>query len=98
MADTCTHLDEIHDVEPSSTGCEDCLAAGEHDWLHLRMCTSCGHIGCCDSSPRRHARSHARAVEHPVVRSYEPDEDWFWCFVDKVMFEVEGVPPAPSHP
>jgi len=98
MAEACTHLDFIRDVEPSSTGCEDCLAAGRRDWVHLRVCQTCGHVGCCDSSPGRHASGHARAVGDPIARSYEPGEDWYWCFVDEVLFELEGAPPAPSHP
>lgn len=98
MPATCTHLDTIADVNPSSDGCEDCLRAGGQ-WLHLRLCMHCGHVGCCDSSPNQHASGHAgEHPDHPLVRSYEPGEDWFWCYVDEVGFEVDGVPPAPSHP
>ena len=96
--DGCTHLDQIQDVTPSSPGCEDCLADGFHGWLHLRVCQSCGHVGCCDSSPRRHATAHVHATDHPIVRSYEPGEDWYWCYPDELLFELEGAPPAPSHP
>jgi hypothetical protein len=95
---TCTHLDTIAFVEPSSEGCEDCLAAGRRDWNHLRMCSTCGHVGCCDSSPMKHATAHFRFAEHPVVRSYEPGEDWFWCYPDELVFDLDGAPPAPSHP
>jgi uncharacterized UBP type Zn finger protein len=95
---TCTHLDTIAPVEPSSPGCEDCLALGRRDWVHLRMCESCGHIGCCDNSPGRHATGHYRAVDHPIIRSYEPGEEWFWCYPDDTAFELEDAPPAPSHP
>ena len=86
MSAACTHTDQIELVElPAEiAGCEDCLAIGGR-WLHLRMCTSCGKIGCCDSSPNKHATKHARETEHPVVRSAEPGEDWFWCYVDEVM-------------
>src|SRR5262249_30911621 len=98
MADTCTHLDTIHDVTPSSTGCEDCLAAGTHNWVHLRLCMECGHVGCCDNSPNRHATAHFHSVQHPIIRSYEPGEDWFWCYVDDLGFELEDAPPALSHP
>jgi hypothetical protein len=98
VPDACTHLDAITDVEPSSTGCEDCLAAGMHNWVHLRVCQSCGHVGCCDSSPGRHATAHHRTAGHPVIRSYEPGEDWYWCYVDELAFELAGAPPAPSHP
>ena len=96
--ESCSHLDQILDVTPSSPGCEDCLAAGQHNWLHLRVCQACGHVGCCDSSPRRHATAHERESGHPVVRSYEPGEDGYWCYPDQLMFELEGAPPAPSHP
>jgi hypothetical protein len=94
----CTHIDLITDPVPSSPGCEDCLAAGQRNWVHLRVCQSCGHVGCCDSSPNRHATAHFRAVSDPVVRSYEPGEDWYWCYVDEVAYELPDKPPAPSHP
>jgi hypothetical protein len=98
MAAPCTHLDWIRPVVPSSTGCEDCLARGQRNWVHLRLCQTCGHVGCCDSSPGRHASKHALAIGHPIIRSFEPGEDWFWCYVDNVAFELEGVPLARSHP
>jgi hypothetical protein len=98
VADTCTHLDQINDGSPTATGCEDCLAAGRHDWLHLRVCQSCAHVGCCDSSPARHATAHFYADGHPVIRSYEPGEDWYFCYLDDIAFELEDAPPAPSHP
>jgi uncharacterized UBP type Zn finger protein len=82
----CTHLDEIRDVTPSAEGCEECLRIGG-EWVHLRMCLSCGRVGCCDSSPNRHASRHAREAGHPVARSQEPYEDWAWCYVDQVAFE-----------
>jgi hypothetical protein len=97
MADACTHLATIRPVEPGSTGCEDCLAIGGV-WVHLRVCQACGHVGCCDSSPNHHATAHWRASGHPIVRSYEPGEEWFWCYADALGFELEGAPPAPSHP
>jgi hypothetical protein len=93
----CHHLDAMHPVLPSSWGCEDCLAAGRRDWVHLRMCQSCGHVGCCDSSPGRHASKHFALTGHPIVRSFEPGEDWFWCYVDRVAFELDGAP-ARHHP
>jgi hypothetical protein len=81
----CQHLDRIRDVVPSTTlGCEDCLREGT-GWVHLRECLTCGHVGCCDSSPRRHARVHWLEVDHPVVRSFEPGEDWGWCYADEVF-------------
>ena len=85
----CTHLDEIRDVQPSAAGCEDCLAAGRHDWVHLRLCVSCGHVGCCDSSPGKHATAHFHSSGHPVIRSIEPGEAWLWCYVDEVAFELD---------
>ena len=98
MAESCTHLDQITNPEPSSSGCEDCLALGRHDWVHLRLCEICGHIGCCDQSPGRHATAHAHGTDHPIIRSYEPGEDWFYCYPDDLMFELAGAPPGPSHP
>jgi uncharacterized UBP type Zn finger protein len=83
---SCTHLDTIRAVTPSAPGCEECLAIGS-PWVHLRLCLACGHVGCCDSSPHRHASKHAREVSHPLVQSLEPGEDWLWCYVDEVMFE-----------
>jgi uncharacterized UBP type Zn finger protein len=66
--------------------------------VHLRMCMSCGHVGCCDNSPNRHATKHWLATQHPIIRSYEPGEDWWWCYIDDVMFMVDDAPPSPSHP
>lgn len=85
----CTHLDQIEltELPEPLLGCEDCLNIGAR-WVHLRMCLTCGKIGCCDSSPNRHARQHAAADGHPLVRSAEPGEDWDYCFVDDVMFEL----------
>jgi hypothetical protein len=97
-AELCGHLGYIRDVPPSSSGCEDCLAAGRTDWVHLRVCQFCGHVGCCDSSPGQHASAHFLVTGHPVVRSFEPGEDWFWCYLDHVMFELEDAPPARHHP
>ena len=68
-------------------GCEECIAAGTQ-WMHLRMCQSCGHIGCCDNSPGRHATEHYRATGHPIIRSAEPGEDWSWCYVDEVAIAL----------
>jgi monovalent cation:H+ antiporter-2, CPA2 family len=82
----CTHGSFIHGVRPSADGCEDCLRIGSW-WVHLRMCMTCGKVGCCDSSPNRHASKHARDAAHPIVRSLEPGEDWMWCFIDEVVLE-----------
>jgi uncharacterized UBP type Zn finger protein len=98
----CTHLDHVTVTElPAQVaGCEDCLRSGD-PWLHLRICLECGYVGCCDSSPNRHASAHARATEHPLIRSLEPGEEWSWCFVDEVALAIAGVqgetriPPSP---
>ena len=72
------------EVEPNTPGeCEDCIREGSQ-WVHLRVCLSCGHVGCCDSSPRRHASAHYHASDHPVVRSGEPGETWRWCFLHEL--------------
>ena len=86
----CSHIAEVvyHELPEEIAGCEECLKAGDR-WVHLRMCQTCGKIGCCDSSPNRHASRHARQVGHPIARSAEPGEDWSWCFVDDVAFVVE---------
>lgn len=81
---TCAHIESLPaEVTPSGTGCQDCLAAGM-EWLHLRLCLTCGRVACCDQSPGKHASAHARESGHPVVQSFEPDEDWRWCYVDEV--------------
>ena len=83
----CTHLGSIAKVQPRTPrGCEECLATGD-EWVHLRLCMTCGHVGCCDDSKNTHATKHHRATTHPIVRSFEPGERWFWCFVDEVGFE-----------
>jgi uncharacterized UBP type Zn finger protein len=78
----CSHLDRIRNVQPRTRGCEECLKTGD-SWVHLRMCLTCGHVGCCDSSPNRHSTKHFQHTGHPVMRSAEPGEDWGWCFVDQ---------------
>jgi hypothetical protein len=88
---TCTHLDQITIIEPAEPvrGCEECLKIGGQ-WVHLRMCESCGKVGCCDDSPNRHASAHFAETQHPIIRSLEPGEQWSWCFVDEVAFVVSG--------
>lgn len=98
----CTHLDSVQITElPAAVqGCEDCLAGGTV-WCHLRICLSCGHVGCCDSSPARHATAHAQLTGHPLMRSIQPGEDWSWCFVDElamVIPQIEGQPDIPPSP
>jgi len=80
----CEHVAAQHPVVPSADGCEDCLRDGTR-WVHLRLCMECGHMGCCDSSPQRHARAHWHAAEHPIVRSAERGEDWGYCFEHDLM-------------
>jgi len=83
----CTHLDTIRDdVRPSARGCEDCLKTGD-TWVHLRLCTSCGHVGCCDQSKNRHATKHFHSTKHPIIRSFQPGENWLWCYVDELFME-----------
>jgi ubiquitin-hydrolase Zn-finger-containing protein len=94
----CSHIALICPVTPESWGCEDCLASGRRDWVHLRWCQTCGHVGCCDSSPGRHATRHFISTSHPIVRSYEPGEGWYWCYVDQLVFELADAAPAPVHP
>jgi hypothetical protein len=97
MVDACKHLDDVDEVVPSSDGCEDCLRI-HGSWVHLRLCMTCGHVGCCDSSPNHHATAHFHEhPDHPIIRSFEPGEDWWWCYADNLFFEVEGAPPSPSH-
>jgi uncharacterized UBP type Zn finger protein len=88
MTARCDHLRAAAEQHPepiTREGCEDCLAAGEDFWSHLRLCLECGHVGCCDSSPRRHATAHHEKSGHPVIRSFEPGEFWRWCYVDEQL-------------
>ena len=87
MAKQCTHGGDIHHVVPQSLGCEECLRMGS-EWVHLRLCRSCGHVGCCDDSPHRHARAHFQATQHPIIEAYDPPDGWGWCFVDKVLLDL----------
>jgi uncharacterized UBP type Zn finger protein len=80
----CEHVEEIRDVKPSSDGCLECLQTGS-EWVHLRLCLTCGHVGCCDSSPNKHATKHFHKTHHPIIQSFEPGEDWRWCYVDQIM-------------
>ena len=86
----CTHLDQIRVTEPAVHVCEECVKKGDR-WVHLRMCLSCGNVGCCDSSKNKHATKHFHKTAHPLVRSIEPGERWVWCYVDEVEAgEIEG--------
>jgi len=84
--DTCPHFAQIRDVTPSGNGCEECLKTGD-DWVHLRLCLTCGHVRCCDESRNKHATRHFKETEHPIIQSFEPGEAWGWCFVDRAFFD-----------
>lgn len=87
MATKCTHLNQVQEVTPSASGCEDCLKMGD-SWVHLRLCTSCGHVGCCDSSKNKHATKHFHSTDHPIIKSLERGEDWGYCYKDNTFFET----------
>ena len=84
---TCEHIIDIDPVPARAPGCEECLKTGSR-WVHLRLCLTCGHVGCCDSSPGRHATRHFHQTAHPVIASFEPGERWAWCYVDQATLEV----------
>jgi uncharacterized UBP type Zn finger protein len=99
---TCAHIDELAPDDdgrlgppPRADGCEDCLAIGAR-WVHLRRCLACGHVGCCDSSPNRHATAHNRSSGHPLIQSFEPGEEWIWCYSHELAAALD-LPPSPSH-
>ena len=85
MNGRCTHRQLIREVIPSAEGCEGCLQMGDK-WVHLRLCMICGHVGCCDNSKNKHARKHFHATGHPIIKSFEPGENWMWCYVDQIGF------------
>jgi hypothetical protein len=86
-------------VQPSGTGCAECLAGASPGWwLHLRRCAACGHVGCCDNSPSQHASAHNKATGHPVIQSFEPGEDWLFDFRSGDFFEGPVLAPPDSHP
>jgi uncharacterized UBP type Zn finger protein len=80
---TCSHLDQVRPVEPRTDGCEECLAM-DGRWVELRLCLSCGHVGCCDLSPNRHARAHFTETGHPIMQARVPGHTWAWCWVDEI--------------
>ena len=85
MTITCSHSNLVKSVTPSAKGCEGCLKIGD-EWVHLRLCLVCGHVGCCDSSKNQHATKHYHTTGHPVIRSFEPGENWEWCYIDELIF------------
>jgi len=92
MMTTCSHKTEIRDVTPSALGCEECLKLGS-EWVHLRLCRICGHVGCCDDSPNTHARKHFHATGHPIIEGYDPPEGWGWCYVDDIAVKLDHKTP-----
>ena len=87
MADECKHAAGVCDVTPSALGCEECLKSGSQ-WVHLRLCRTCGHVGCCDDSPNRHATKHFQTTRHPIIEGYDPPEGWGWCYIDEVFVDL----------
>jgi hypothetical protein len=90
---SCSHFDRIRPVRPNTRGCEECLKMGD-EWVHLRLCMECGHVGCCDDSKNKHATKHYHHVKHPIIRSLEPGEEWGWCYEDDLMLDSSD----PHHP
>lgn len=100
----CNHISSVVSrpdllgAEPSGEGCVECLISGDR-WVHLRRCLECGHVGCCDNSPNKHASAHHQQTAHPLVQSFEPGEEWIWCYPDEMFVRPpEGSEPSPSHP
>jgi monovalent cation:H+ antiporter-2, CPA2 family len=87
MPTQCRHLDFVRTDRPRSGGCEECLKLGD-TWVHLRLCRTCGHVGCCDDSKNRHATKHFHATQHPIMTSIEPGELWSWCYIDELVMEL----------
>jgi uncharacterized UBP type Zn finger protein len=88
MPARCTHLSSVLTATPKASGCEECLATGD-TWVHLRLCRTCGHVGCCDDSKNKHATKHFRSTKHPIITSLEPGEYWSWCYIDELVVELE---------
>ena len=86
MPESCQHLKGLKPQKPHTNGCEECLKSGD-TWVHLRLCLSCGHVGCCDSSKNKHATKHHRSTQHPMIRSLEPGEEWGFCYPDDFFYE-----------
>ena len=94
----CTHLDQISDVDPQTpSGCGECMKIGG-TWLHLRLCLSCGEVNCCDSSPNQHATKHFESTGHPIMRSFEPGETWFWNYQTNEMGDGPELAAPDCHP
>jgi hypothetical protein len=88
----CSHQSTIRSVTPRTLGCEECLKIGQ-EWVHLRLCRECGHVGCCDQSPGKHATGHFRTTGHPIMEGYDPPEGWGWCYVDEIIVDLPDQTP-----
>jgi hypothetical protein len=97
MSETCEHVGHIRKVKPSALGCEECLKLGMR-WVHLRLCRTCGHVGCCDQSPGRHATAHFHKTNHPIIEGFDPPEGWGWCYVDEIFLDLPGGPTPHGGP
>jgi hypothetical protein len=97
MAKRCSHLHAIRDVKPSARGCEECLKSGD-EWVHLRICRTCGHVGCCDQSKNKHATKHFHETRHPIIEGYDPPEHWGWCYIDQLFFDLSDRPTEQDGP
>ena len=102
MTERCAHvatvdLEHLDDIVPSSEGCEDCLRIGGR-WVHLRLCLAAATWAAATTRPTSTPRPTGTPRDHPLIRSYEPGEDWWWCYADDLFFEIDGAPPSPSHP
>jgi uncharacterized UBP type Zn finger protein len=96
MDEICEHVKDLQDVTPSGNGCEECLKMGA-SWVHLRLCETCGHVGCCDESRNKHATKHFHKTGHPVIKSFEPGEDWGYCYVDDLDYDTLPVNVGSHH-
>jgi len=92
MSKECHHDRFVREVTPSARGCEECLKSRDA-WVHLRLCRQCGHVGCCDDSPNRHASAHFHQTKHPIIEAYDPPDGWGWCYVDEVFVELPDQTP-----
>lgn len=86
MKNICIHTKNIKDVRPSGPGCKECMATGD-TWVELRLCLTCGHVGCCDSSKNKHATKHFHETQHPIIKSFQSGDDWVWCYLDQMYVE-----------
>ena len=92
LTESCSHLDQVRDVSPNTPkGCEECLELGMQ-WVHLRLCQECGHVGCCDQSQGKHATKHFHQTKHAIMKSFQPGEDWSWCYIDELFMEPAAEP------